>query len=342
MTIPARIVETIDANRTNLRRVNPTSSGHSAIVYLPKQGPYVISTSRMTMGELWLSTPREVYEVDLSPHDETYEMQVPSLEEAFFFSAKVRVVWQVSNPIEAVRSRLVKPQHAIELYLEPRLREITRQFDVENSAAAERQINHQYSGREIPVSEAVVVKNCSVILILDTLASEHIIKRTTHQRDLEKIAMSKVEEEHTHQVEMQRAEYEQRLEEMKQRHELELKQQRMEAYADALRAGELNLIALRLADNSKDVNEVINMIMEQRKLEFDSAHAVLNSLLEGKLLNHKHVAAIMANASNVVIDNIRGTTKLGIGSADAARPAPLSVEASRPDEQIEEDDDPDD
>jgi hypothetical protein len=109
-----------------------------------------------------------------------------------------------------------------------------------------------------------------------------------------------------------------------------------------LRADDLNLLALRLADNSEDVNEVINMIMDQRKLEFDSANAVLNSLLEANLLNHKHVAAIMANASNVVIDNIRGATKLGIGSADTVRPTALPVEAARAEDQDEDDDEPDD
>jgi hypothetical protein len=132
------------------------------------------------------------------------------------------------------------------------------------------------------------------------------------------------------------------MEQLQQRHELEMKQERMKVYADALRADDLNLLALRLADNSEDVNEVINMIMDQRKLEFDSANAVLNSLLEANLLNHKHVAAIMANASNVVIDNIRGATKLGIGSADTVRPTALPVEAARAEDQDEDDDEPDD
>jgi hypothetical protein len=269
-------------------------------------------------------------------------MELPSQEEAFFFLASMRVAWQVSDPIAAVRARLTGPQHAIKLHLEHRLREITRKFDVENSAAAERQVNSEYGEREIPVSEAIVVKRCSVVLTLNKLAGEHIAKRVTAVFERESIVMAQVTERHSHQLELQRAEFRQQLAEMQQRHELDMKQQRMRVYADALRADNLNVLALRLSDNSEDVNEVINLIMDQRKLEYDSAKAVLDSLLNANLLNHKHVAAIMANASNVVIDNVRGATKLGIGSADTVRPTPLPVEATRAEDQDEDDDEPDD
>lgn len=309
MTTPNGIVETLPADRNTLRKLNPVSSGHTAIVYLTRRGQFEIGSGRLTSGELWLRTPKAVYQVDVSPHQENIELNLPSREEAFAFTAKVRATWRVSNPIAAVTGKLENPAPFVADYLEERLREVTRGFTVENSADAERRVNLDYGDRTIRVSDAVEVVRCTVVLTLDDATRDHIANRTLADRLKER-------ERYDHDLELLRTEHQQELARSKEKHELDLKAQRMHFYADALRTDDLNVLALRLAGHTEDVNDVINLIMQQKRLEFEGANTVLNQLLEANLVNHKDVAAIMANASSIVIDKLRGVSALGIGKAD--------------------------
>jgi hypothetical protein len=306
---PNAIIEQLAADRNTLRKLNPVSSGHTAVVYLTKQGRYEVGSSRLTHGELWLRTPKEVYQVDVAPHQESIELQLPSMEEAFTFTAKVRVTWRVADPVAAVAGRLTNPLPFIGSYLEERLREVTRGYEVEHSADAERRINLHYGDRAIEVSKAVVVSRCTVVLVLDDATREHIANRTLAGRLQER-------ERYDHDLELLRAKHKRELETAQEQHELQLKEQRMRFYADALRTDDLNVLALRLAGHTEDVNDVINLIMQQKRLEFEGANTVLNQLLDANLVNRKDVAAIMANASSIVIDKLRGVSALGIGKAD--------------------------
>jgi hypothetical protein len=203
---------------------------------------------------------------------------------------------------------------------------------VESSAAAERRINLDLGSRTMPISDSIEVVKCTVVLSLDAATKAHIASRTLAVREREKLRQTEETEQQAHLLELQRAAFQRQLEEQKEKHELELKQQRMTVYADALRTDSVNVLALRLAGHGEDVNDVIELMMQQRKLEFEGARAVLNSLLEANLLNRKDVAAIMANASNRMVDHLRGDNPLGIERGEASGPQPAPVAAARYDD----------
>lgn len=336
------VVRQLPLDRSTLRQTNPVTSGHTAIVYLNKRGAYEVGAGRLTMGEIWWNTPRRVYEVRVAPREDTFTVELPSSEEAFGFAADVRLTWQVSDPIAAVRAELDDPTTIVRQFVEEQLRESTRQFDVESSAAAERRINLDFGTRSLRVSDAVTVTRCSVVLTLDESTRQHIQSRTHTQREIESLAQTQQTEKFAHDLRKLQDQNSQELERLKEAHELELKRQRVDFYAEALATGSHRVLALRLSGHDEDVNDVIAMMMKQKSLEFDSAREVLNSLLEANLLNRKDVAGIMANASNRMVDHLSGGDQLGIGQAgDRANPAPPKpVIAERADD--DEDDDEDD
>lgn len=316
MSNPAgKVVQQLHIDRANLRKINPVSSGHTAFVYLNKRGSYVVGAGRLTMGELWLNTPKEIYAVDTAPRQEEFRLNLPSLEEAFAFAASVRATWQITDPIAAVRGKVDSPEGAVRGYLEERLRELSREFEVERSADAERRINLELQNRMLPVSSAVTVLGCTVVLSLDEATRAHIASRTLVLRDREKLDQTRQTEIVAHELDRQRAAHQHELEKLKEQHELEMKQARVEIYAEALRSGSHHVLALRLAGHGQDVNEVIELLMRQQQLEFEGARSVLNSLLEANLLNRKDVAAIMANASNRMADHLSGANPLSLDRA---------------------------
>lgn len=306
------LVQQLSADRSELRKMNPVSSGHTAVVYLDKRGSYVLGAGRLTMGEIWWNAPKEVYTVDIAPHGEAFTLELPSREEAFFFSGKIRATWRVDNPVAAVRDKITDPTAAIRRLVEENLRELTREFDVESSASAERKINFEFRDRAMRLSTAVVVNGCSVTLALDEGTRTHIATRTLAVRERETIVQDRETEATAHLLERQRAANRQELEQLEAAHALELKRQSMEFYADALRTGSHNVLALRLAGHHDDVNDVIGLLMKQQNLEFEGARMVLNSLLEANLLNRKDVAGIMANASNRMVDHLSGKDQLSL------------------------------
>ncbi|UOZ11330.1 hypothetical protein [Amycolatopsis sp. WQ 127309] len=319
------IVRTVAVSRTSLRKDNPATSGHSAVVYVTKSGEYRLGTGRLTMGELWLATPREMFLVDIQPRYETYAMELPSQEEAFYFAASVRVTWHVHDPIAAVKAQKVEPYAIIRDILERRLRDVTRDFEVEQSASAERKIEHLFGHQVIRISDVVDVTSCSAVLALEESTREHIAKRTQRIRDRET-------ELGAQELRVLHAEHERTLENMKEKHDLELKQERLRFYAEVLREGDINVLALRLAGNKEDIQDVLELWKDQKQLDYDRSLTVLNTLLEARLVTRRDVAGLLADANDTLVG------KPGVPEP----PKPVTAKSSRADLDDEDDEDEDD
>ncbi|MDX3664282.1 hypothetical protein PV646_43945 [Streptomyces sp. ID05-26A] len=293
------VVQQQQIDRASLRKLNPVSSGHTSIVYVTKRGQYVLGAGRLTMGEIWLNTPKELYSVDIAPHQDTFTLLLPSKEQAFSFTAEVRVTWRIVDPVAAVRVKLADPVPAVQHHVEERLRELARGFDVENAVDAERQINLDYGDRVMSVDDAVQVQRCKVVLKLDEDARVHIASRTEHLR-----AMEAAERER--EIARERRVLAQDEEE----HELRMKTKRMSVYANALREDDQNVLALMLAGHGEDATAVINLMMQQKQLQFDAARDMLDKLLNANLVNRRDVASIMNNAGAAIVSGVQGPKPL--------------------------------
>ncbi|MGH9060757.1 MAG: hypothetical protein ACRDZY_14775, partial [Acidimicrobiales bacterium] len=304
---PVEVVRRIEVSRAALRRNNPATSGHSVVVYLTKAGAYEIGSGRLSMGELWLSTPQKMFLVDVAPHQEKFLLELPAAGDAFCFSADVRVTWRVRDVVAAVKDER-DPRALVRDFVEERLREVTRKFDVEQSADAEQRVQREYQDRTGTVTEAVELSACTAVLGLNEEIREHIAGR---RRSMQKVEAA----ENNHSVTMVTERFAREIEALKQKHDLELKQERMKVYADALRSDDVNLLALRLSGHDEDVKDVLELVMEQKKRGFEQASGVLDSLLAANLVNRKDVAALMQEA---------GSTLLGLPQK-APEPPPVTA-----------------
>jgi hypothetical protein len=301
--------------RSALLRHRPVPGADSATVFLDKRGRLFSLDRPLTPGEVAWDTPKAVFEVDTSVHSLSFDLQLPAAEKAFSFQARVVVHWRITDAKAAVEAHLSNPDLVVTSSVEQRLREITQRFAIEDSVAAENAIRVHHAMMPVPLSQGVALVECVVSLSLDQRTSDHVAARTLAMRERETL-QSRHEttqlnttlaiQQGTAQqmLEKQQAQFAQDMATQAERHKLELEQMNMQFYAQALSEGNLNLIALRLSTNRDDVNDVINLFMRQRQLDYEGARGMLDSLLENRLVNKRDVADIMARATSVVADHM--------------------------------------
>jgi len=350
----ADIIERTVLTRAALRRNRPAPTGSTAVVYLDRHGRLYLAHRPLTAAEAYLTTPREMYTVDTSEHPVTVELDLPTRQEVFSFHATVHLSWRVLDPIAAVRSGLADPKPIYTPFLEQQLCEIARAYDTDQNAQAERDMNAQFAGRIVEIAQGLTFSRFSARLSLDGSTRQYIAEQTyadrkeqrrQRERDMNiRNATRDLDEiKAHHQVRELEAQYQQQLAMLEEKHQLAVEQERMAFYAEALRTDQLNLIALRLSTNRDDVNDVINLFMRQRQLDFDGARGVVNALLEQKLVNRSDVTDIMARATKVLADHISGTpfsVKAGEGTVRELQPGSSQPRVDATD--LEDDDDDDD
>ncbi|SMD26208.1 hypothetical protein [Kibdelosporangium aridum] len=363
MSEPKPLINRAELSKADMWRSRPVPGADVAIILLDKRGNLYESTRALTAGEIAWDTPKASFEVDISMHTTKFELQLPAAEEAFSFSAKIVAHWRVDDPREAVRSKLSDAEEVVKPTVEGQLREISRSYPIERNAAAEDAIRKHFTGRSVRLSHGLLLVACETTLQMDTSTHGHMASRTFAERARERLLSDHktttldttltIELEQTKQLlEEQRATFAQRLAAKEEEHKLELLQKNIEFYAQALNAGSLNLVALRLAANPDEVKEVLNVLVEQRQLDFEGARGMLNSLLENHLVNKRDVADIMARATSVVADHMtrapfevdrssrQDPARNGVVDPPALAAAPVTAEVVR--EQDEDDDFDDD
>lgn len=350
-----------EPTRSALLRSRPVPGANSATVFLDKRGRLFSLDRPLTPGEVAWDTPRAVFEVDISVHSLSFDLQLPAVEKAFSFQARVVVHWRIADPKAAVEAKLSNPDLVVTSSLEQRLRGITQRFAIEDSAAAENAIRVHLAAMPVPLSQGIALVECVVSLSLDQSTATHVASRTHAIRERETLQSRHettqlnttlaIQQGTAQQVlEAQQARFAQEMAAQAERHKLELEQMNMQFYSQALSEGNLNLIALRLSTNRDDVNDVINLFMRQRQLDYEGAKGMLDSLLENRLVNKRDVADIMARATSVVADHmtrapfdlagIEGQQPTALPASPAHTAPPAAVPGPPiPDRKSNEDDD---
>jgi len=338
---PNQIVRQEDMGRSALRALHVSSEGPTTTVFCDDRRGWYIPKRPPTAAEIVLRPPKAVYTVDTAEHSERISVELPSDGEAFFFRAVVALVWQVQDAVAAVASGLSHPQDAYRPQVEEVLRAVARTYSIEASAAAERAMNHEFAVPR-PTSQGVVVIRCAVQLALDDQTQRHVASRTLAERSHETRVLrhqavqqdSKLSHEEARarsQMELQAAKHEQELAELRAKHEQQLLEERMTFYADALAGGNFNLIALKLAGSTQDVNEVIDLIMHQRDLDFEGARGMLTAMIEEGLVNRSQVQDILARVNSVMSEHLTKSPFAITSPTAASLPSgedPITVDAT--------------
>lgn len=324
---PDQIVRQEDTGRSALRALTVSSAGPATTVFRDDRRGWYVPQRPPTAAELVLRPPKVVYTVDTAEHSELLTVQLPSDGEAFFFRAAVALVWQVQDAVAAVASGLSDPQGAYRPQVEEILRGVARTHSIEDSAAAERAMNHEFAMPR-PTAQGVVVIRCTVQLTLDDQTQRHVASRTLavrsrearelkHEAVKQDSELSLEEAQLLSEKKMLATKHELELAELRETHEQQLREQRMKFYADALAGGNINLIALKLAGGGQDVDEVIELILHQSKFDFEGARGMLTAMIEEGLINRSQLDDILARVNSVMSEHLR-SPPFGITSRGAA------------------------
>jgi len=169
---PIRAVR--ELRRFEFVRTRPHLTADGAIVLVAGDGKATAYSADRppTRGELVVRDLRMLYEVDMGHHQQYFEFRLPAQGDAFFFQAEVDITWWVEQP-ELVVRRAIRD---VRLRIEPVLRQLmigrTRQFAIEDAAAAEEAVRQALAEAQIGADAGLQVR-CVVRLALDSEALVH-------------------------------------------------------------------------------------------------------------------------------------------------------------------------
>ncbi|MEU6155069.1 hypothetical protein ABZ816_34295 [Actinosynnema sp. NPDC047251] len=334
----------MDLTYAELWKKRPVPRPDQATVYLDRHGKYQHLTHQLGFGDG--AGLRAVFLVDTSVFNRHLVLRVPSAERAYSFIAQVDASWRITDPVAAVETNLTDAEFIVKAYLTRKLREITVEHAIEEVAVAEQEV-HQAFGftHKRTLKQGLGLLDCGVALSLDDSTAGEVRRRKEHTRALAArrreneatradLDLRAIEQRAQLDLEAQRAVFELERQKRQQEHELTMKRVEMEFYADAIKNDEMNLIGLKLAAHPDQVNEVIALFMQQRRLDFEGARGLLNSLLDNGLVSRGNVADIMAKATAVIANRLSDTPfAIDFGEKQASLPGGPQREAvvgSRP------------
>jgi hypothetical protein len=95
--------------------------------------------------------PRSVVDVVLGRHRTDFDMQLPALSGAAFFTARVRVLWEVVDPVRVAQTQLRNVAEQVEPELSQVLREVTLRYPVDAAGEATRAVRGVLAGLHPPI-----------------------------------------------------------------------------------------------------------------------------------------------------------------------------------------------
>ncbi|WP_336081107.1 hypothetical protein [Nocardia sp. SSK8] len=340
---PSPLIRYVEMNRTSWRRFRPAAGGHLVAVSVGRGSDLAIVDRRLSAAEAYYSPPQAVYWVDVGVHHAVEKFDLPTAEGVFIFVAEADLSWRISDPVRAVADRTSSGEAVYRPFLAQEFRRLSRGFDPDQFVQAEECINDHLGGRSFELACGITLLSCAVRLRPGASTHTHLRetgldKRRAQRREavhsalMHSAGLHRVENATLHDLVRQNTTHRREITELEQHHQLILEQQRMGVYADALQTGELGVLALRLATNREDVNQVIQLMMDQKKLDFDSARLTLNALLEQRLVNRRDVQDIMAHATKLVAGQL---SPRGPVSAVPPKSPELTILAKPPVEEAE-------
>ncbi len=289
-------------------------------------------TRQPSAGEIFFRPPTGVYWVDIAVHHNSCRFDLPTAEGVFTFTAEVDVAWRVTEPEQAVKDRPVSGEQVYRPYLERQLRRLSREYAVEHFAIAEREINDHFD-KPINLDCGISLMSCSVKLSPEASTHAYLQEATFDHRKAQRreaehgarmhaAQLQTSENESQHGLQMQTSHQRYELTKFTQQRSLELEQQRMSFYADAIERGDLGPLAYRLASNRSDVNEVIELMMQQKQVGFDAAHSIVKALLNQNLVDKRDAQEILAHVSPKIADLV-SPASAGAGPVSVSKPDPV-------------------
>jgi hypothetical protein len=251
-----------------------------------------------------------VYKVDLTEHPLSFQCDVPCKGDAYKFHAEATFRCTVRDPEMIVDRNITDVAQWLKTSVEDQMRLVSRKFDIKQSGEAEIEMR-KVVGQAI-YEVGFDLNNFTLKLTLGEEAVDWIqtqtriqeqinlertkqdLERQKSQFDIERdqaqteFSRKKQEEELAFQnkltqqqlqAKLQQQHLEQMLIQQQAEFELKIMQQKTEFYGSMLQQGNLQLLALQLAQNPGDVQAILQALNEQKQLDRENNIRVLETLL---------------------------------------------------------------
>ena len=242
------------------------ASAHVAVVVVYQRGEHEVLWPHDRHRVLLHRRPTTLYEVDLGLHQTMIPADLPSRDAACSFHASISVQWRVLDPSAIVRHRVSDIAETLSPHLLHRMRGITRNFEITQSALAEDEINTRLAGQNIDVTDPARFQQAMrEATERDYLGAEYgLWTRIIAQLTPDDAAI----EHHTKMtqlrwaIEEEKAEQELRL--LQETHQQRITADRIAIYREIVAAGDIDRFALQLANNPGDIAAIDTIIREEQ------------------------------------------------------------------------------
>ena len=257
-----------ESPRLRLFGSRPTPEPGVALVLFREGQPLVTlwPGDRLTSGEVKWGNYKAAYKIDITEHSFSFNCTLPCEGDAFEFRTQVNVTYSVDNPVTIVERDITVGRPILEPLIIDTMRDISRKYDVEQSAEAENAIAETVQKESETYNIGLRIDRFVVKLSLEEDARAHI-------RQLKQIERDKERERRQAELEKQRGKL-----------EMERMKMKMDFYSPLIKGGQWQLLALQLASHPEDIATVAQMLSQQRQVEMENQLKALKIMLEEDVL----------------------------------------------------------
>lgn len=279
-----------DIPRLRLFRPRPTPEPGVALVFFQPGQPLVTlwPGQRLTAGEVSWGNFKAIYKVDVTERALQFNCTLPCESDAFDFRANVQATIVVSEPAKIIDRNMTDAVSVLQPLLMSTMRRVSRRHDVDDSAAAEREIIEAILAEKYDVGLAL--KRFVVELSLEQDARDHI-------RSLRQIDRSS-----------ERELKEAALQQQRQAQEMERVRARMEFYGPLIEQGQWQMLALHLANRPEDVQGVLQHLQQQQQADREMQIQTLKLMLDADAIEGFQIEEASKGVLARFVEGLEATT----------------------------------
>ncbi|GET37823.1 SPFH domain-containing protein [Microseira wollei] len=261
-----------------------------------------------TSGEIVWGKYNLLYKVDMTEHPLSFQCNIPCATDAFDFHAEVRFICSVREPEMIVRRNVTDVRQFLEPLIVEVMRSISRNYEVEESEVAERQISNRVKQE---IYDAGFQLNRFVLTLYLEQEVRDRIREKKRIQDTTEIEKTKIKS----QIELE--EQAQKLAMQRQQFELELMKVKIDFYSPMLQAGNWQMLAMQLAQNPQDIAVVVEEINRQKQIDREHQMKMLKMLLDEDALEGSQISEVGKRVlQGLIAMTEQYTPALGSGSAN--------------------------
>ena len=309
------ILDKKDLSGWRLFQKRPIPEPGNALVFSGEGQPLLTLTQGqkgLTSGEMFWGKYNWLYKVDLTEHPLEFKFDLPCKSDAYDFHTEVNFICSVRDSAMIVERNVNDVRQWLEPKIIDALRRISRNYEVNQSGIAEREMSPIVSQKIY--DQGFTVSDLVLKVSLEDEARTEIRNRkrreTANQEEKTQLQNQLEIEKHKQELEKQRFEFELEKERQRQQFEAEMRQQKAKMYGEMLQSGQLQLLAFQLAQNPQDIAGVVQYLNQQQQSEREHQLNILKTLLDADALEGWQLSDVGKKALQSLVGATEASTPL--------------------------------